>query len=149
MESIALPITFAASEYASVAVLILVALAAAAGVTVLTHLVGPSRRGPVKDSVYESGMDPFGDARRRFNVRFYIVAILFLVFDVEIIFFYPWALLFPRFNAPSGTPEQAWAAQSVADGFGPGFYLVSMGIFTAVLLVGFVYEWRKGVFKWD
>jgi NADH-quinone oxidoreductase subunit A len=142
-------LTLAAAEYASVAVLVLVVVGIAVAILALTHLIGPKRHGPVKDSTYESGVDPIGDTRRRFNVRFYIVAILFLVFDVEIIFFYPWAMLYPRFNAAAGTPEAAWAAESAAAGFGPGFYLASMGLFTLVLLVGFVYEWRKGVFKWD
>lgn len=142
-------VTLAAGAYAPVAVLVLIALAIAAAILALTHLLGPKRHGPVKDSIYESGVDLYSDARRRFNVRFYIVAILFLVFDVEIIFFYPWAMLYPRFNAAPGTESAAWAAQSAADGFGPGFYLASMGLFTLVLLVGFVYEWRKGVFKWD
>ena len=115
----------------------------------LAHALGPRRKAAVKDMPYESGMDPVGDARRPFDIKFYIVAILFLVFDVEIIFFYPWAMLYPRFNSAAGTPEATWAAESAASGFGPGFYLASMGLFTLVLLVGFVYEWRKGVFKWD
>jgi NADH-quinone oxidoreductase subunit A len=149
MSELPFPATLGAAEYASVAVLVLVVLGIGVAVSVLTHVLGPKRHGPIKDSIYESGVDLYSDARRRFNVRFYIVAILFLVFDVEIIFFYPWAMLYPRFNATAGTPEAAWAAESAAAGFGPGFFLASMGLFTLVLLVGFVYEWRKGVFKWD
>src|SRR5271156_6705106 len=60
----------------------------------LSVLIGPSRTGPVKEGTYESGMVPIGDARQRFNVRFYIVAMIFLVFDVEIVFFYPWASIY-------------------------------------------------------
>lgn len=142
---------FAPSNYAIVALLILVAAAVAGGILLLSHLVGPRRRGPIKDSVYESGMVPVGTARRRFHVRFYIVAMLFLLFDVEIVFFYPWASLFPRLNDAEveGATHADWAGQMLAAGFGSGFFLTEMLIFIAVLLVGYVYAWRKGVFRWD
>ncbi|MBU0639040.1 MAG: NADH-quinone oxidoreductase subunit A [Planctomycetes bacterium] len=137
------------AEYASIAVLILAAAVVTLGILLASHLIGPKRRGPVKDSVYESGMEPISDARRKFNVRFYIVAMLFLLFDVEIVFFYPWAALFPRLNAEAGSPHQAWAEEMVAGGFGVGFFLVEMLIFIAILLVGYIYALRKGVFRWD
>jgi len=142
---------FAPSNYAIVALLILVAAAVAGGILLLSHLVGPKRRGPIKDSVYESGMVPVGNARRRFHVRFYIVAMLFLLFDVEIVFFYPWASLFPRLNDAEveGAAHADWAGQMLAGGFGSGFFLIEMLIFIAVLLVGYAYAWRKGVFRWD
>jgi NADH-quinone oxidoreductase subunit A len=137
--------------YGAVAVLVLAAMGLAGAILLLTHLVGPKRRGPIKHGTYESGVDPIGDARRRFNVRFYIVAMLFLLFDVEIVFFYPWATLFGRLN-DAGVQDAAhrvWADGMVEAGFGGGFFLVEMMIFIAVLLVGYTYAWRKGVFRWD
>jgi NADH-quinone oxidoreductase subunit A len=76
---------------------------------------------------------------------------LFLLFDVEIVFFYPWASLFPRLNDAEveGAVHADWAGQMLAAGFGSGFFLIEMLIFIAVLLVGYVYAWRKGVFRWD
>jgi NADH-quinone oxidoreductase subunit A len=123
-------------------------------------------------------MDPIGDARKRFNVRFYIVAMLFLLFDVEIVFFYPWATLFPRLNMGPDLTEQPTAAQlsqagfesmpqtaadyhkagyehyaSVFDmstaGFEGAFLLIEMLIFIGILLVGYIYAWRKGAFQWN
>lgn len=133
-------------DYAIIAILILTVISLAAIIMALTHLIGPKRHGPIKDMTYEAGVDPIGDARQRFNVRFYLVAVLFLVFDVEIIFMYPWAVLFRRFNDPS---HQAWATSLAAEGFDLAFVSVSMLIFFLLLLVGFVYEWRKGIFRWD
>ena len=114
----------------------------------LTYLIGPKRHGAIKQSVYESGVDPTGDARRQFNVRFYLVAVLFLIFDVEIVFLYPWAVLYPRLTEGDG-PHQPWAASLAESGFTPAFVGVGIAIFFAMLTVGFLYEWRKGVFKWD
>lgn len=139
----------AAGEYGPVGLLILVVLGLIVGIMLATHLIGPKRSGPIKDSTYESGVDPIGDTRKRFNVRFYMVAMLFLLFDVEIAFFYPWAALFQRLHAAPGTEYAPWATAMRSAGFGPGFFLVEMLIFIAVLLVGYVYAWRKGVFKWD
>ncbi|MEE8169838.1 MAG: NADH-quinone oxidoreductase subunit A, partial [Phycisphaerae bacterium] len=99
------------------------------------------RRGPVKDGTYESGMEPIGDARGRFNVRFYLVAMLFLLFDVELIFMYPWAVVFQRSVTGDGA-----AAAMTAEGFGPGFLLGEMAIFMIILLVGYAYAWRKRIF---
>lgn len=138
----------AASDYGIVVVLILGVTAVAAIILLLTYLIGPKRVGPVKHSVYESGVDPTGDARRRFNVRFYLVAVLFLIFDVEIVFLYPWAVLFPRLRSADGA-EQQWAASLAETGFTPAFFAVGIGIFFILLTVGFIYEWRKGVFRWD
>ena len=96
---------------------------------------GPSRTGEVKSGTYESGMVPIGDTRRRFNVRFYIVAMIFLVIDVDIIFFYPFATIFAPF-------VRARHAES-------GVMLVEMLVFVASLLLAYVYAWGKGVFRWD
>lgn len=125
----------APSAWAPVVLLILIGLAFSVGTLVLSKLVGPSRSGPGKSTTYESGMLPMGDARRRFNVRFYLVAVIFLVFDVEIVFFYPWATLFPHF-AVAGHPMTA-------------LLLVGMLVFATILLVAYLYAWGKGVFRWD
>ena len=107
----------------------------AIGNVVLSVLIGPSRTGAVKESTYESGMVPFGDTHKRFNVRFYIVAMIFLVIDVDIIFFYPFATIF----APYVRAEHAKS----------GAMLVELIIFVAALLLAYVYAWGKGVFRWD
>jgi NADH:ubiquinone oxidoreductase subunit 3 (subunit A) len=86
----------APSAWAPVVLLILIGAGFAIGNVVLSTIIGPSRTGPGKEETYESGMIPVGDTRQRFNVRFYIVAMIFLVFDVEIVFFYPWASIFPH-----------------------------------------------------
>src|SRR3954463_3117623 len=82
------------SSWAPVLLLLVIAIGFAVGNVVLSILIGPRRTGSVKEGTYESGMVPIGDTRRRFNVRFYIVAMIFLVIDVDIIFFYPWATIF-------------------------------------------------------
>jgi NADH-quinone oxidoreductase subunit A len=101
----------------------------------LSILIGPSRTGPGKETTYESGMVPVGDTRRRFNVRFYIVAMIFLVLDVDIIFFYPFCTIFPT----AVVKEHAIA----------GAMLVEMFVFVVILLVAYFYAWGKGVFRWD
>jgi len=138
-----------ASDFSSVAILILVATGLTAAIILLTHLIGPKRVGPVKHSTYESGMEPVGDARRRFQVRFYLIAVMYLVFAVEIVFLYPWAVLLPRLHASqTGTPDEL-ARELTAAGYTPAFMLVAGGVFLALLLVGLIYEWRRGVFKWN
>jgi NADH-quinone oxidoreductase subunit A len=104
------------------------------GVMVATHTIGPRRRTPVKQMPYESGMDPIGDARQRFDVKFYLVAIMFLVFDVELLFLYPWAVVAYR---DGGLPEVLK---------GPVFWCVI--VFILLLFVAYVYDWKKGVFRW-
>jgi NADH-quinone oxidoreductase subunit A len=125
------------SSWAPVVLLIVIAVGFAVANIVLSVLVGPGRTGKVKESTYESGMTPFGDARQRFNVRFYIVAMIFLVFDVDIIFFYPWATIFAR-------------EAHVTDSSGMGAaILIEMIVFVAILLLAYFYAWGKGAFKWD
>jgi NADH-quinone oxidoreductase subunit A len=102
----------------------------------LSLMVGPKRTGPGKEMIYESGMVPVGDARKRFNVRFYIVAMIFLVFDVEIVFLYPWASIFARHVNKD----------SAHDGL---ILLMEMVAFIVILLVAYFYAWGKGVFRWD
>jgi NADH-quinone oxidoreductase subunit A len=96
--------------------------------TALGRLAVRAKNDPQKLSPYECGFDPFEDTRRRFDVRYYLVAIVFIVFDLEIAFLFPWAVMFAKL------PPFAW---------------VSMGIFLAILVVGFVYDWKKGALDWD
>src|SRR6266851_5910827 len=83
---------FSLSTYYPIFIYLLVVLAFAAAVLIAAHAIGPHKKTPVKQMPYESGMDPIGDAHQRFDVKFYLIAILFLVFDVELLFLYPWAV---------------------------------------------------------
>ena len=127
------------SAWAPVVLLLVIAIGFTVVNLAASLLVGPSRSGPGKETTYESGMVPIGDTRQRFNVRFYIVAMIFLVFDVEIVFMYPWATIF----APSSQSGTVGATD-----FG-ALLLVEMFIFVAILLIAYVYAWGKGVFRWD
>jgi NADH-quinone oxidoreductase subunit A len=102
---------------------------------ILTHLIGPKKRTPVKLMPYESGMDPIGDARQRFDVKFYLIAILFLVFDVELLFLYPWAVI--AYNESAAFPVEL-----------KGVVFVEVLLFLVTLVLAYVYAWRKGVFQW-
>ena len=108
----------------------------ALSILILAQVIGPKRRTAVKEMPYESGMDPIHSARQRFNISFYLLAIEFLVFDVELLFLYPWAVA-----AHDRARDQG------AFGAGHAVFYAVMG-FLAILLVGFAYTWRKGVFKW-
>lgn len=110
-------------------------------VLTLTHsrLFKPFKRTPVKQMPYESGMDPIGDARQRFDVKFYLIAILFLVFDVELLFLYPWAV------ASAGSGDTATAL--IPSAF-RSLVFWEMLVFLGTLAVAYVYAWRKGVFTW-
>ena len=120
--------------YVPIGLLVIIALLFAAGGLIATEIFGLKTRGPRKDITYESGMDPFGTARKRFNVRFYILAMTFLVFDVEIIFLYPWAVTFAKL-----TPGSSEAA----------LFLGRIMFFIATSVIAYIYAWRKGVFRWD
>ncbi len=122
------------SAYVPVGLLVVMALIFAGANLLMTHVLGPRRAGPSKDIAYESGMNPVGTARKRFNVRFYILAMTFLVFDVEIIFLYPWAVTFAKLEPAS--PEAA-------------LFLGRIMFFLATSVVAYIYAWRKGVFRWD
>ena len=97
-------------------------------------LLGPKRSGEVKDSTYESGMNPIGTARKRFNIRFYILAMTFLVFDIEIIFLYPWAVDFTQLS--QGSSEAT-------------LFLGRILFFLGTSVIAYIYAWKKGVFDWD
>jgi NADH-quinone oxidoreductase subunit A len=119
--------------YFPIGVVFLVAAGVAGLMLGLSNVLGPRRPSLVKDSPFECGSEPVGSARERFGVKFYVVALLFIVFDIEAIFLYPWAVLL--------LPSDGYA------GLGwPGF--ISMGIFVATLIAGLVYVWKKGVLDW-
>lgn len=124
-------------------VLLFVVIAAAVSVSllVLPLVVAPRRKSAVKEMPYESGMDPVHDTRRRFDVRFHLVAVTFLVFDVELLFLYPWAV---ASRSPAGIDA------AVAEGMISGRGLAFGGalVFILLMVVGFAYDWRKGVFRW-
>jgi NADH-quinone oxidoreductase subunit A len=134
----------------------LCAVAVPLGMILAGQWLGPRRQGRVKAMPYESGMDPFHDARRRFDVRFYLVAIAFLVFDVELLFLYPWAVaarnseglarVVPSEAAPAQIPSLAPQMQPLISS--TGLVFAEVMVFLLLLAAGFVYAWRKGVFEW-
>ena len=132
------------APYGAILVVIAIGVGTAVAMLLLAHLVRPARKGPVKDSTYESGMPVIGDARRRFNVRFYIVAMLFLLFDVEVVLLWPWAPVFYQ-----AAVDETTLTTARGDVIGAGFMLVVMAVFFLFLVVGYVYEWRKDAFQWD
>lgn len=121
------------SEYVPFLMLLAFVLANAALFIGLSHIAGPRRPTAEKGAPYESGMPPLGSGHERFSIKFYLVAMLFILFDIETVFLIPWAAIF---FAPGG-------------GLTMGFLLVEMLIFIAVLLVGYVYVWKRGAFQWD
>lgn len=115
-------------EYLPILIFVLIALAVGVIALILNRLVAPRNPDPEKLSPYESGFEAFEDARMRFDVRYYLVAILFIVFDLEIAFLFPWGV--------------------VLDEIGPtGFW--AMAVFLGVLVIGFIYEWKKGALEWE
>ena len=115
-------------EFAPIGALLLIAIAVVALITFLSRLFGPFRPTTRKAAPYESGMKPIGPAVRRFPVRFYLIAVLFILFDIEVVFFLPWAVVFRQLGL---------------------FALIEMFIFIAILLVGYFYAWRKGALEWE
>jgi NADH-quinone oxidoreductase subunit A len=115
-------------EYIPIAILFIVATAIAVLVISLGTIFGPKRKSFRKMSPYESGMMPIGPGTRRMSIRVYLVAVLFILFDVEVIFFYPWAVNFRALGL---------------------FGFIEMLVFVGILLVGYVYIWKKGALEWD
>jgi NADH-quinone oxidoreductase subunit A len=99
----------------------------------LPSVLGPSRKNKQKLEPYESGIIPFHDARRPFPIKYYLVAMLFILFDIEVIFLYPWAGII----------------RPLRDQFGVWVTLIPMGIFLLILVIGLLYEWSKGALNWD
>ena len=115
-------------EYLHIVVFLGIAVVIGLALLLLPVLIAPSHPDPEKLSAYECGFNAFDDARMKFDVRFYLVAILFIIFDLEVAFLFPWAVSL--------------------DAVGK-FGLVSMALFLAILVVGFIYEWKKGALEWD
>jgi len=122
-----------------------VSSALAVGMLVTGSLIGPARQSAVKEMPYESGMDPIHDAHRKFDVRFNLVAIAFLVFDVELLFLYPWAV---ASRDPLGIDAAVAAAKTQGIGLTRGLIFGEAMVFIALLTLGLVYAWRRGVFQW-
>ena len=120
-------------DYLPVVILLTVSLILAGLFVGLGHLFGPRRPTKVKQEPYESGMIPIGPAIRRIPVRFYLIAVLFILFDIEVVFFLPWAVVFNSF---------------VKQGLGL-FIFIEMLVFIAILLVGYIYAWKKGALEWE
>ena len=123
-----------------------VSSALAVGMLVAGSLIGPRRQSAVKQMPYESGMDPIGDAHRKFDVRFNLVAIAFLVFDVELLFLYPWAV---ASRDPAGIDAAVAAASTAGIGLSRSLIFGEVLVFIALLAAGLVYAWRRGVFQWQ
>lgn len=155
------------NTFTPVFILILFAIFGIAAVmVVLSAVLGPRRRTEVKQMPYESGMDPIGDARQRFDVRYYLVAILFLLFDVELLYLYPWSVAHWSATDAASAPLEpiAMAAAStsapvpdvspfVSASLGVpigsrGLVFIEVLVFISVLLAAYAYAWRKGVFAW-
>lgn len=115
------------------AILIILATGLAILVVALGHSFGPRRPSQRKSAPYESGMQPIGPGTRRVSIRFYLIAVLFILFDIEVVFFLPWAVALRRFTKM---------------GLGV-FALVEMFIFLFILLVGYIYAWKKGALEWE
>ena len=130
--------TLAAANQISAYLPILLMVVAAAGFAAMnlgfSFILGPRRAGERKGETYESGMDNVGTARKRFNIRFYLIAMVFLVFDVEVIFLYPWAQTFTSLDPMTETSK---------------IWLLRILFFLFTTLVAYIYGYRKGVFKFD
>ena len=113
-------------------------------IILLSHLITRSRPTAVKQTPYESGMPVLGDARERFSVKFYMVAVLFIIFDIETVFMIPWGAHFRQLSCTVDLVSGACPAGQISL-----FGLWEMLVFIAILLVGFVYVWKKGALQWD
>lgn len=115
-------------DYLPIVILVIIATGFAGLIILLGHLLGPRRPTARKAQPYESGMRPIGPGTRRMPIHFYLVAVLFILFDIEVVFFLPWAVVFKQLGL---------------------FALVEMLIFILILLVGYVYAWKKGALEWE
>ena len=115
-------------EYVAIALMVALATIIALIAIGLGTLFGPKKESEAKSMPYESGMTPYGEGTRRMPVRFYLIAVLFILFDIEVVFFLPWAIVFRQLGI---------------------FGLIEMVIFIVVLLIGYVYAWKKGALEWE
>ncbi len=119
---------FMLENYLPILVVIGIAFAFAIGSVMMSRLVGVKKPSEAKLAPYECGMPLLGSAEERFSIKFYIIAMLFILFDIEAVFLYPWAVMFKRLGI---------------------FGFVEMGVFIIILLVGFIYVWKKGALEWE
>src|ERR1700692_648327 len=122
-----MPTTYA-ELYFPVVVQVVIAIAVAAGLIGASTLLGKRGKSPLKDTPYESGMAPVGSARERFSVKFYLVGMIFILFDIEAVFLYPWAVVYRQLKM---------------------FAFAEMFVFVALIMVGFFYVWKKGALDWS
>jgi len=115
-------------EYFPILIFLLIATGMGVGMMAAGGILGPRRPNSAKLSTYECGFESFDDARMKFDVRFYLVAILFIIFDLEIAFLFPWAVALDAIGMTG---------------------LIAMAVFLAVLVIGFIYEWKKGALEWE
>lgn len=115
-------------EYIAIGLMIVLATLVALIAIGLGELFGPKKKSEAKSMPYESGMNPYGEGTRRMPIRFYLVAVLFILFDIEVVFFLPWAVVFRQLGL---------------------FGLIEMIVFIVILLVGYVYAWKKGALEWE
>ncbi len=120
-------------SYVPLLMLIAFVIVNAVGIVVLSHILSASRPTAVKEQPYESGMPPLGNAHARFDIKFYLIAVIFIVFDIEVVFMIPWAISFRQLDL-----------------FGLGVLggLIEMGVFVGILLVGYIYLIKRGAFEW-
>lgn len=123
-----MPGTYLPSEYLPILIFLVISIAFGLGALLIGVIFRPRRPYKEKLMPYESGIDPVGEPRVRFSIRFYVIAMLFVVFDVEAIFLYPWAVVFDKIGL---------------------YAFVEMMIFIGMLLIGYIYAWRKEAFKWE
>ena len=115
-------------EYVAIALMIVLATIVALVAIGLGTLFGPRKPSEAKSMPYESGMNPYGEGTRRMPIRFYLIAVLFILFDIEVVFFLPWAIVFRQLGV---------------------FGLIEMIIFIVILFVGYIYAWKKGALEWE
>ncbi len=114
--------------YLPILLLVLVAVGFGLCSLIFSSLIGPKKYSALKLSPYECGCEPVGTARERFSIKFYLIAMLFILFDIEAVFLYPWAILYKKLGV---------------------FGLVEMGVFIVILFVGYIYVWKKGALEWE
>ncbi len=122
--------------YFAILVLIVAAVGLASVFVIFSHVFGPKRPSHTKLDPYECGVDPVGDARGRFSVKFYLVALIFVLFDIETVFLIPWAVIYGRALNPN---RWGWGM----------FIFWEMLVFVVILAVGLIYVWKKGALEWD
>jgi len=121
------------ADYIPLLIILVVAVALAATLVGLSWILGPKKPSAAKLAPYECGVTPIGSARERFPVKFYLIAMLFIIFDIETVFLYPWAVAFTH-----------WSSHALQL-----FSLLEMVVFIVILFVGYIYVWQKGAFEWE